>query len=86
VDEYGTEFKIQPKETVEPLSMGELIRLIDGAESDNGRRKGLTSVFRGGGGDLDFVTVSSQFYPELESWYCEEAKEWCEEARRNSRK
>ncbi len=68
--------------------MGELIRLIDGAEIDE-QRKGLTNIFRSCNLDedpmdlLDFVTVSSEFYPDLERWYRDEAIEWCEEAKRH---
>jgi hypothetical protein len=86
VDEYGTEFKIQPEETIEPLSMGELIRLIDDAENEG--RKGLTNIFRDFNLDkdpmelLDFVTVTSEFYPDLQRWYRDEAKEWCDKVRR----
>jgi hypothetical protein len=87
VDEYGTRFKIQPEKTVEPISMGELIGLIDAAEAEGGR-KGLTNIFRDFNLDkdpmelLDFVTVTSEFYPDLERWYRDEAKEWCDVAKR----
>lgn len=90
VDEYESEFKVAPAESLEPLTMGELIALIDRAEDSLIGGKGLTTVFRDYNlgivgrpeNYVDFVTVSSDFYPQLQAWYEDEARQWCEEAMR----
>ena len=97
VDEYESEFRFEPRESDLPLTMGELVRLIDQTETmDHGDQddygKGLTDSFRNMNlveGEnprelLDFVTVSSEFYPMLQSYYRDRAAEWTEriEARR----
>jgi hypothetical protein len=84
VDEYAAQFLFEPKQSQQPLSMGELIALIDGATGHlEGDREGLTSAFRNYNLDacaaerlVDFVTVTSNFYPELRAYYAEEAVEW----------
>ncbi len=83
-DEYRTRFRFEPRRSTQPLSMGELIGLIDGATGHlEGDREGLTSAYRNYNLDgcpaerlLDFVTVTSEFYPELQTYYEEEAAEW----------
>ena len=87
VDEYGTAFRCKPKTSTQPLSLGELIALIDGATGHlDGDAKGLTGAYRSYNLDgcdaadlVDFVTVSSPFYPELQAYYAEEAGEWLAE-------
>ena len=84
VDEYDTRFRFKPKSSTQPLSMAELVGLIDGATGHlDGDAKGLTSAYRNYNLDgcdaadlVDFVTVSSPFYPELQAYYAEEAGEW----------
>ena len=84
VDEYDTRFRFKPKSSTQPLSMGELIVMIDGATGHlDGDAKGLTGAYRSYNLDgcdaadlVDFVTVSSPFYPELQAYYAEEAGEW----------
>lgn len=98
VDEYESEFQFEPRESELPLTMGELIRLIDQAEipgyaGEDDYEMGLTDFFRNmnlmDGQDptdlIDFVVVSSEFYAELEDYYRDRAKEWAEgvEARRS---
>jgi hypothetical protein len=91
VDEYADEplqrFKCRPKVSARPLTMGELIHLIDGVEGDVFPEfgRGMTSSYRDMAlGDsrpekvVDFVSVSSAFYPELGDYYDEEALEWLE--------
>jgi len=64
--------------------MGELIAPIDGTTGHlGGDRKGLTSAYRNynlNGCDaadlVEFVTVTSDFYPEIQAYYEEEAGEW----------
>ena len=87
VDEYDTRFRFKPKTSTQPLSLGELIALIDGATGHlDGDAKGLTGAYRSYNLDgcdaadlVDFVTVSSPFYPELQAYYAEEAGEWLAE-------
>lgn len=88
VDEYESPWSCAPASSAGPLSMGELIRLIDGAT--DGERSGLTTAMRDYQleGDVepeeaaDFVTVVSDFYPQLGAWYEAEAVEWLEQRRR----
>ena len=89
-DEYKNLFKCQPEVSKSPLTMKALISLIDSAEdhTDGGMRaRGLTTRYRNLNYDciltqecllemLHFVRVTSMFYPELEAWYEDEAKEW----------
>ena len=74
VDEYGTAFRCKPKSSTQPLSLGELIALIDGATGHlGGDAKGLTSAYQNYNapwgdpeGLVDLVIVTSDFYPELQ--------------------
>ena len=83
-DEYGTRFRFKRKRSTRPLSMGELIAMIDGATGHlGGDRKGLTSAYRNYNLDgcdaadlVEFVTVTSDFYPEPQAYYGEEAVAW----------
>lgn len=86
VDEYDTRFRFKPKSTDQPLSMGELVSLIDGATGHLDGATGLTSAYRAYNAAWcnpetlsDFVTVTSDFYPELRAYYAEEATEWLAE-------
>jgi hypothetical protein len=90
VDEYESPFRCRPGTSAEPLTMSELISLIDSVEGHNagfGDARGLTDSYRDYNCDLDrtlqhlnvlvhFVRVYSLYYPELESWYEAEAQEW----------
>lgn len=93
-DEYENVFACTPETSEEPLTFGELIGLIDSAEIvGSGYPPGLADVYRDSNLEeglpfeersqraqelMDFVTVTSVFYPELEQWYCDEAQEWLE--------
>ena len=97
VDEYDNVIKFTPESSKAPLTLGELIDLIDSAEFENsGFPPGITGAFRDSNLRLetaqtqeevsrrarelvDFVIVTSIFYPELERWYREEAQEWLQE-------
>ena len=89
VDEYASEIQCLPAETSEPLSFGELVRLIDSARYASSDQVGLTSAFRDGNLSedtdprelVDFVTISSVFYRELEAYYREDAQRWLAEKR-----
>lgn len=76
VDEYESQFECSPAESREPLSFQELIALIDGTRNVATNDVGLTEIFResnlGEGTDpeelLDFVSVSSVFYRQLDAY------------------
>jgi len=84
VDEYGTGFDLPFDETEEPLSLGQLITLMDLVWDEFNGLRGLTRRYRDlnyhAPGDAealrDFVSVSSDYYTELSDWYEEEAEEW----------
>jgi hypothetical protein len=96
VDEYETEFVLPFDRSETPLSLGELIKLID--ESDGFEEEpGLVRpvIHRNFGlGDpptsdpewvksvRQFVIVSSQFYPELRDYYVAFVEEWMIEVSR----
>ena len=65
--------------------MGELVSLIDGATGHLDGATGLTTAYRNYNCDperlVDFVIVTSVFYPELQAYYAEEARRWLVEAR-----
>ena len=88
-DEYETKFSWLPATSAQPLTMGELISLIDsvGRAGEPDAIPGLTSYFRDYNYRYDttlesletyvhFVHVSSLYYHELQRWYEEEACEW----------
>ncbi len=87
VDEYETVYACEPVSSDQPLTMGELIHLIEHAE-DRGPDGFLEGLRVGAGAEthaerqenLDFVTVTSEFYPELEDYYEEKAGVWVEAA------
>lgn len=79
VDEYhdgGDNYADHACAADQPLSLGELIGLIDAA----GLVLPVIEMNHEGGSDVeelvDFATVSSAFYPELDSWYAEVVAEW----------
>ena len=80
VDEYEGRWALPRETSAEPLTLGELIELVDGARVDDVDGASLTDALRDGCGDAesgrDFVRVSSELYPELEAWYEERAAEW----------
>lgn len=83
-------YTCQPEGTVLPLTFREIVSLIDSVEGVTGAGwpcKGQTSIYRDLNYDedpckqmldemVDFVTVSSDFYPEIGQWYRQEAQEW----------
>ena len=89
VDEYETRFECAPATSTIPLTMGELVALINTAGDDRMGAGGLTNSYRQrnltDGTDprslIDFVTVSSPFYPELQAYFSQEAEEWVAKVR-----
>jgi len=84
-DEYDTEFDCDPTDSRKPLSLGELIALIDGAKDERFESRGLVNNFRTLEMPFDprerasFVQVSSDYYSQLGDWYGDEAREWLNE-------
>jgi hypothetical protein len=83
VDEYegelDREFEFEPKMTAGPLSMKEIIGIIDGSELVTGPRD---MNLEGGATKEDvynFAAVTSVFYPELEAYYSEANDAWLED-------
>lgn len=83
VDEHEAEFSISPEESDSPVSLGELIGLIDGVNGGDGG--GLALVYNrynfGIGampaeGLRHFTTVSSDIYPDLFKHYDALHEEW----------
>jgi hypothetical protein len=97
VDEYETVFHCRPDISERPLTMRELIELLDKTEADDWQGTGLVSLWRDSNLEaqeydpeyaeelVDFVTVSSEFYPQLAKWYEEEAQEWLARIREKCR-
>jgi hypothetical protein len=89
VDEYEGEsvYHCEPDESVRPLTMRELVELIDNTQGEGmypDYGTGLTTVWRdfhaNNGSSPEemvrFVTVSSEFYPDLRRYYEDEAAMW----------
>ena len=75
--------RFKPKTSTHPVSMDELIASIDSATGHLGGEREGSRARTGNYNDgcdpehlVEFVTVSSDFYPELRAYYAEEAKEW----------
>lgn len=89
VDEYGGVFECSPDRSSEPLRLGELIALIDGATGDTTSSPGLffgnlQSALDYGEMQVeeleDWIWVSSNYYPDLTRWYREAFHGWAVEA------
>jgi hypothetical protein len=100
VDDYETEhgdpstwaYKLEPTRSVEPLTLGELIDLIDGARRTGAIAYGNEKYDAGLIGGIinqnlemadqefesmrDFFTVSSAFYPQLGPYYDARMEHW----------
>ena len=88
VDEYNTKFTLRRKSSAKPLSLKELIGLIDGSNHEGDERtEGLVfstiawNVESTGDSEemRGFIAVSSGFYPELEGYYEEVITEYLDE-------
>jgi hypothetical protein len=83
VDEYNSKYSVRPKTSRQPLSMRQLVDLIEGMNVD-GISSGPAALRAHQTADNEneirqletFVTVSSDFYPSLERWYAYEAERW----------
>ena len=86
-DEYDTEFDMAIKESEEPLTLGELIKLIDESNHpEEEERHGLLvshwehCVEWGEDPEaaIRFAWIESATYPQLGSWYEQVAEGWCD--------
>ena len=91
VDEYPEDGLIRsyrPKSSPRPLTLGELVGLIDSMRSDEcARGQTYLEWLRDTGCEdiesaADFVEVSSPFYPELKALFDARAADWLAERRR----
>ena len=90
VDEYGNKFILMQRTSVEPLSMGQVVEILDtsrmifydtGEELDEvGLIKPHIIYYKEYGDEreevIDFVTVTSPFYPDLENYYENQKEVW----------
>lgn len=87
VDEYEMQYRPSHRRVQQPLSLRELIRLIDTTENTWSEKSfGMVwSLIHGVYDDSacmtpqeagDFVTVDSAFYPELGAYYADRAARW----------
>ncbi|TVP78240.1 MAG: hypothetical protein EA352_02350 [Gemmatimonadales bacterium] len=79
VDEYDTHFQVSPKVSDEPLTLGELIDLLEGAGAVVPWWEAQTRAGRTREEAIDFASVESELYPGLGPWYEARALEWVEE-------
>ena len=94
VDEYGNKFILKQKTSKRPLSMNKVIQVLDTAKTifyDTGEEEeenvGLMKpqiIFykdEGVGKDevVNFINVSSPFYPDLEQYYEKQKLIWFDE-------
>ena len=84
VDEYETEWHLTRESSERPLSMRELVQLIDSATFSDNEWGDLTDALRDGACEDDdeaaatFVTVTSEVYPQLKAYYVARAVAWLE--------
>jgi hypothetical protein len=88
-EDDGTPLTCRPETPRRPLSMAELIALIDGIEGDE-ESPGVTNTVRNRLVDsetdleeaAEFVSVSSDFYPDLHAHDDAEAEDWLRDAQK----
>jgi len=86
VDEYGSEFDFMPTQSRIPLSMREIVELIDGAHQEGYDYQGLGLCYILAnyecGGDpeelMHFSRVESDIYPQLSIHYRHVVNDWYE--------
>jgi TPR repeat protein len=86
VDEYDNKYSFRPKTSRQPLSMRQLVDLIEGLNVDGVSSSPAALRAYQTADDANeirqletFVTVSSDFYPSLEAWYSYEAERWAKD-------
>ncbi len=86
-DEYETQFKVHPRTSRKPLTLGALIGLIDSAEGVDLESDGRSLVdvwwwrqwecgYHSPQECTDFAWVESEQYPELAEYFQERARQW----------
>jgi hypothetical protein len=96
VDEYGTDYVCAPERSQEPLTLGELVGLldqtvqpdVDAAAAAYGLVEGQWEWHLRAGNEapehaVRFVSVSSAFYPALSEYYAARAEEWIAMSKKN---
>ena len=91
LDEYETDFELAFTESELPLTFGELVELIDGSDHPESYMPGglLTSHWEqmldwdySLDEAIEFASVESAWYPQLDSYYEQVAADWCEAKRK----
>jgi hypothetical protein len=90
-DEYETDFELAFTESELPLTFGELIELINGSDHPESDMPGglLTSHWEqmldwdySLDEAIEFASIESAWYPQIDSYYEQVAEEWCEAKRK----
>lgn len=87
VDEYCDDpmlnYQLIQKTSLKPLTMRQLVRLIDNAQEHglDGEARHWNYINSDGDAEglYDFATITSEFYPELQPWYEEANEEWLDQ-------
>jgi hypothetical protein len=85
VDEHETNYTLAREESEQPLTLGELIEMIDSC-SDDGPYEGLITGLWEANAEydspqdaVDGVSIESAYYPQLAAYYAAEARRWIKE-------
>ena len=86
VDEYESTFDISRKSSNKPLTLGQLIDLLQGSSCPDwtypcGMVEGFWEAEREHGmesleDNVNFASIESDFYPKLAGWYDQRGEEW----------
>ena len=86
VDEYESTFDISRKSSNKPLTLGQLIDLLQGSSCPDwtypcGMVEGFWEAEREHGmesleDNVNFASIESDFYPKLSDWYDQRGEEW----------
>ena len=80
VDEYESDFSVSPGSSALPLTLKELIGLVEAAELPSLRGE-FDDRWAGEEEYIAFLRIYSPFYPQLEEWFREDAVEHLERHR-----
>ena len=90
-DEYESVFELALTESEQPLTLRELIQLIDGSRHREQEQPGGLLVCHWENmvewdysldEAIEFASIESAWYPQLDSYYAEVASDWKEQKRR----
>jgi hypothetical protein len=90
-DEYESEFELALTQSEQPLTLGELIQLIDGSRNREEEQSGgllvchwenMVEWAESLDNAIAFAWVQSAWYPELSTYYAQVASDWCEAKRK----